>query len=34
MDYIKRDLEQRVLEHLDKPEVIAILGPRQLQSFM
>jgi len=29
MDYIKRDLEQRVLEHLDKPEVIAILGPRQ-----
>ncbi|MEA1865192.1 MAG: ATP-binding protein [Euryarchaeota archaeon] len=29
MDYIKRDLEQTVLEHLDMPEMIAILGPRQ-----
>ncbi len=29
MDYIKRDLEQTVREHLDMPEMIAILGPRQ-----
>ena len=29
MDYIKRDLEQTVQEHLDMPEMIAILGPRQ-----
>lgn len=29
MNYIKRDLEQTVREHLDMPEIIAILGPRQ-----
>lgn len=29
MIYIKRDLERLVFDYLDKPEIIAILGPRQ-----
>ncbi|CAG0993403.1 hypothetical protein METP3_02792 [Methanosarcinales archaeon] len=29
MLYIKRDLEQTILQHLPMPEIIAILGPRQ-----
>ena len=29
MTYIKRDMENRIKENLDKPEIIAILGPRQ-----
>ncbi len=29
MDYIKRELEGKIRENLDKPEIIAILGPRQ-----
>jgi predicted AAA+ superfamily ATPase len=27
--YIKRELERLVFDYLDKPEIIAILGPRQ-----
>ncbi len=29
MVYIKRDLEKKVIENLDRPEIIAVLGPRQ-----
>lgn len=29
MNYIKRDLEQTITQHLTTPEIIAILGPRQ-----
>jgi len=30
MQYIKRDIEQPLLDHLDKPEISLILGPRQV----
>ncbi len=29
MEYIKRELEKQIIENLDRPEIIAILGPRQ-----
>jgi len=29
MSYIKRDMEQTIMQHISMPEIIAILGPRQ-----
>jgi len=29
MSYIKRDMEQTIMQYISMPEIIAILGPRQ-----
>jgi hypothetical protein len=29
MSYIKRDMEQTIMQHISMPEIIAILGPCQ-----
>ncbi len=28
--YYKRDLEEKIKAYIDKPEIIAVLGPRQV----